>query len=126
MTESTLARDFYGKWNKYQKWRMERLYEPYHFIKCESCGELEQCRQDQLAAKRYCGDCKKALDKISPTVRRALHGMRLPPASTYTCIDCGEQAAVWEHRNYDRPHEVVATCHPCNKFRGPAKFSVSK
>jgi DNA-directed RNA polymerase subunit M/transcription elongation factor TFIIS len=117
-----LADDFYGKWNKYELAHMHRFAEPYCFIKCDLCGSLEECGSYQLAAKRYCGDCKKAVEAILPTVRRAIRGMRLPPASIYTCIDCGEKAGVWEHRRYDRPHEVVATCYTCNKLRGPASF----
>lgn len=116
--------NFHRKWTKYEIWRVERLCHPLYFIKCERCGDLESCRQDQLAAKRYCADCKASLDALTPSIRRAMVGMRLPPAATYTCIDCGDTAAVWEHRNYDRPHEVVATCHPCNKLRGPATWTV--
>jgi len=120
----TLPQDFYGRWTKYELRHMRTFAEPYCFIKCELCGCLERCNEDQLAAKRYCADCKKAVKAIAPAVYRAMRGMRLPPASTYTCIDCGTQAGVWEHRNYNRPHEVVATCYPCNKLRGPATFSL--
>ena len=118
----TRAADFYSKWNKYQLAKMYSFSNEYCFIKCERCDCLEACNHDQLAAKRYCKDCKDARDQIQPAVLRAMRGMRLPPASTYTCIDCGAQAGVWEHRRYDRPHEVVATCYPCNKLRGPAKW----
>lgn len=34
------------------------------------------------------------------------------------CVDCGEPAKHWEHRNYARPLIVEPVCHSCNLKRG--------
>jgi hypothetical protein len=36
------------------------------------------------------------------------------------CMDCGERATCWEHRDYARPLDVQPTCHSCNLLRGHA------
>jgi hypothetical protein len=39
------------------------------------------------------------------------------------CLDCGFRAAVYDHRDYDKPLEVQPVCNRCNFRRGPAKWS---
>ena len=36
------------------------------------------------------------------------------------CVDCGNGADVYDHRDYSRPLQVAAVCHSCNQLRGPA------
>jgi hypothetical protein len=38
------------------------------------------------------------------------------------CIDCGKRAKVYDHRDYNRPLDVVPVCAGCNLRRGPAQF----
>jgi hypothetical protein len=40
--------------------------------------------------------------------------------SEHLCVDCGNRAAVYDHRNYGRPLDVVPVCRPCNAKRGKA------
>jgi hypothetical protein len=35
------------------------------------------------------------------------------------CVDCGEQATCYDHRDYSKPLDVQPVCHSCNKRRGP-------
>lgn len=44
----------------------------------------------------------------------------LPQISTQICVDCSDQASVYEHRDYLKPLDVQPVCHRCNKRRGPA------
>lgn len=37
------------------------------------------------------------------------------------CVDCGEPAAVYDHRDYYKPMEVEPVCHRCNSRRGPGQ-----
>lgn len=36
-----------------------------------------------------------------------------------TCVDCGETASHYDHRDYLKPLEVEPVCPSCNKLRGP-------
>lgn len=38
------------------------------------------------------------------------------------CVDCGKRALVWEHRDYEKPLDVVPCCYACNSKRGSAIF----
>lgn len=38
----------------------------------------------------------------------------------HRCADCGEDATIYEHRDYERPLDVVPMCASCNVKRGPA------
>ncbi len=54
-------------------------------------------------------------------VRRAIRDGELPKINTQKCVDCGRQAQHYDHRDYDKPLDVVPTCVSCNYKRGPAK-----
>jgi hypothetical protein len=41
-----------------------------------------------------------------------------------TCVDCGADAQVYDHRDYSKPYEVDPVCQKCNLKRGRAKWSV--
>ncbi len=47
------------------------------------------------------------------------HGY-IPKPSTLTCLDCGQPAQVYDHRDYNKPLDVEPVCHACNVKRGPA------
>lgn len=52
-------------------------------------------------------------------VTRAIEAGDLPQLSTLTCIDCGEPAECYDHRDYNQPLIVDAVCIGCNNRRGP-------
>lgn len=56
---------------------------------------------------------------VSKTTVRVRHGEILA-AKFYSCIDCGNPAAHYDHRDYSKPKEVVPVCRLCNIKRGPA------
>lgn len=58
----------------------------------------------------------RAHGRVASAVARGL----LPRASTLTCVDCGRQAQVYDHRDYDKPLAVDGVCRSCNTKRGPA------
>lgn len=53
-------------------------------------------------------------------VHKAILDGVLPPASDLQCVDCGHQAAHYDHRDYNRPLDVAPVCCSCNLKRGPA------
>lgn len=56
----------------------------------------------------------------SAAVNREIRYGRMVPPDFFDCVDCGNQATVYEHRDYNKPLEVVPTCRPCNGKRGYA------
>lgn len=57
-------------------------------------------------------------------VRMAIKDGALPSLGTraYSCVDCGEIATQYEHRDYARPLDVEPVCRRCNGKRGSAKW----
>ena len=53
-------------------------------------------------------------------VHKAIRDGYLPCLTTLLCIDCGSQAQVYDHRDYNKPLDVEPVCHACNVKRGPA------
>lgn len=74
--------------------------------------------------KSYCAQCtgtKVVLQMAAyKAVRQAISKGRLPIPWTQKCVDCGNTARIFDHRNYDRPLEVEPVCTICNQRRGPA------
>lgn len=54
--------------------------------------------------------------KVNAAIRRGT----LPPVKGQACVDCGDAATLYEHRNYYKPLDVEPTCRPCNRKRGRA------
>lgn len=96
-------------------------------LTCGHCGLREQtmrgwpyicegCRVggfSNLRARR-CGR-----DYGGLMVRAAVAEGRLQPASAFMCSDCTKPAAVYDHRDYNRPLLVEPVCRSCNSRRGP-------
>lgn len=53
-------------------------------------------------------------------VHYAVRTKKLPRPDTLKCVDCGEQANCYDHRDYAKPLDVDAVCGRCNRLRGPA------
>jgi hypothetical protein len=56
-------------------------------------------------------------------VRKAVRSKRFKPATEHACVDCGQQAKVYDHRDYTYPLVVVPVCHRCNLKRWRGKPS---
>lgn len=99
---------------------------PYHTksYRCRACDApfegyfvgrhyyCEPCRYEHYAAQRA----------AKAWVRQAIESGVLMSPTAHRCVDCGDWAVHWEHRDYSRPLDVEPTCCSCNHRRGPARF----
>lgn len=56
-------------------------------------------------------------------VKKAVRRGDLSPVTSHTCVDCGNPAEAYEHRDYGAPLDVEPVCNSCNGIRGAAKPS---
>jgi len=92
---------------------------------CQCCGVADISHRHGRA--KYCLSCRNdgqigrgrilALRAVNTRVRTG----EMPRADTFVCVDCGQAAHSWEHRDYSRPLDVEPVCRSCNHKRGPAK-----
>lgn len=54
-------------------------------------------------------------------VAKAVRLREMLPASAAPCVDCGEPATDYDHRDYSKPLDVEPVCRSCNMKRGPAQ-----
>lgn len=81
---------------------------------------------------KTCFDCSQksvgmtsAINSVQKAVKKGL----LAPVKTLSCVDCGRGAECYDHRDYNKPLDVVPVCRKCNFRRGSAvavKETVSK
>src|SRR4051812_32736798 len=67
----------------------------------------------------YCVSCKSQTitrrSSIQSMVKTAIRRGQLAPLNPDTkCVDCGEPAKGYEHRDWQKPLEVVPICTSCN------------
>ena len=55
-------------------------------------------------------------------VKKAIKNGILLPLENLLCVDCGKQAKCYDHRDYNKPLEVVPVCKKCNRIRGPGIY----
>jgi hypothetical protein len=58
---------------------------------------------------------------LKAAVRRAIATGKLVDPKTLLCVDCGEQAYCYDHRDWSKPLDVDPVCRAHNRKRGPAK-----
>jgi hypothetical protein len=90
---------------------------------CQFCGN---CIIGRHHLAKLCLPCvqnefgksqKKAIAAVAKAVRKG----DLKPAKNYKCIDCESDAFCYDHRDYDKPLDVVPVCRKCNFKRGSVK-----
>lgn len=66
--------------------------------------------------------------KSHALVQNAIKRGLLPSlkAGNYACVDCGDRALEYDHRDYGRPFDVDPVCRSCNKRRGTAKWPTAE
>lgn len=88
---------------------------------CVRCGSPKEKPQ---GGAFFCLPCLTAQQrdsmKANNAIRRAVRSGEMRPAREHACVDCGEQAFCYDHRDYSRPLDVEPVCHACNIRRGPA------
>ncbi len=111
-------------------------------VMCVTCS-IEKYEKPKKS-KKHCIDCGKQITNTLPLTVRCYHcrekkykeertpqrgcaaivGLAikykiLPKQSDQACVDCGEQAEHYDHRDYMKPLDVDAVCRKCNFKRGP-------
>lgn len=99
--------------------------------KCYVCGVIELASGGGIYSR--CTPCKESnsygarpadpwlgKDLAASCVQRAIKAGTLAHPKELTCSDCGDAATEYEHRDYNKPLEVVPICRGCNLVRGPA------
>jgi hypothetical protein len=72
-----------------------------------------------FSCSTHSADTTGGLAAIS-AVKKAVKNGILAPVKTLVCVDCGSQAQCYDHRDYNKPLEVVPVCRKCNFRRGSA------
>lgn len=73
----------------------------------------------------YCNAC--AIDvlflqrRITVKLHKRIKAGVIPRADKLHCVDCGNSASCYDHRDYTKPYKVEPVCNGCNIRRGPAK-----
>jgi hypothetical protein len=112
--QASLSKDFFEKdWKK-----MINV--------CNSCNANIV---DRYPTAKFCFPCannkskKTGASKAISAVQKAVRKGILVPVKTLFCIDCGEPAKCYDHRDYNKPLDVVPVCRSCNVRRGSAIFA---
>lgn len=106
---------------------------PTRYFTCSLCSRREAAAGGQSgficlvckAAGKYPSSSSAAWELLGgagamAAVAKAVKAGALPEVSSRQCDDCGKPATLYEHRNYNKPLDVVPVCRSCNSKRGPA------
>ncbi len=118
------------------------MQDPYAFNRCVRCGYCWHHSRVEIEACLECGG-KEWVDSGGPwgnardekrqrrhkvmflaqqkTRAAALCGLLPALDGTVCCVDCGQVAMVYDHRDYWKPLEAEPVCHRCNTRRGPGQ-----
>ena len=89
---------------------------------CKHCGSTRGWIR--MGRCHRCHDIyAKVRGKASSLINAAIKRGTIAPAKQFKCTDCDAQASRYDHRDYDKPMEVVPVCVRCNQLRGNAKVS---
>ena len=84
---------------------------------CKAC--ISQRTRESVRRSRVRSIKVNRTDGAYRIVWMAIRYGFLPHPKTQKCVDCGEGAECYDHRDYNRPLDVEPVCHPCNVRRGP-------
>lgn len=79
-------------------------------LRCQTCRSANFLVRAVLSGKQL------GSHAVSMARRRGT----LPAPSVHACADCGTRAECYDHRDYNRPLDVVPVCRSCNVRRGSA------
>lgn len=97
---------------------------------CRRCGGSLDEYERYVCASCFHGrldDLRRIRGPALRRVRRAIRDGLLPSLTDneIACVDCGNRATLYEHRDYSEPLVVDPVCRRCNIKRGPAKQVVA-
>jgi ribosomal protein S27E len=79
---------------------------------------------DRHHAAKLCFSCadhsKNGGFKAHRKVKKAIELGILASVKDLKCLDCGNQAEIYDHKDYNKPLEVEPVCRSCNRNRGSA------
>lgn len=91
--------------------------------RCKHCdGEI----LGRESSARVCWSCvaragvANGQNKAIYAVKKEIKAGKLKPAKECVCVDCNKPAFVYDHRDYNKPLDVVPVCSSCNRKRGSA------
>ena len=90
---------------------------------CRSCNEQIKDRDPRAKLCFPCVDkqtVKSGARYAHNIVGRAIKQGVLKPANQHICVDCSKPAFCYDHRDYNKPLDVVPVCRKCNHRRGSA------
>jgi hypothetical protein len=88
---------------------------------CVGCGsDINQWRDVRSTTCYEPCAWQRARRAAHYRVHKAILTGLLAPARQLSCVDCGDAARDYDHRDYSKPLEVVPVCRSCNQRRGPA------
>lgn len=92
---------------------------------CVICGNPHN-RHVYSTRAAFCWDCNAHANKIAGkahcAVANAIKRGDLPSAKLCKCVDCGNPATMYEHRDYSKPLDVEPVCWRCNSRRWVGKY----
>ena len=87
---------------------------------CRRCGDIINGRDSRAHHCWSCvSDIPKQNDGIRAITKKAVSVGFLPDPKSLNCVDCGNVAICYDHRDYNHPLQVDAVCKSCNAKRGP-------
>lgn len=91
---------------------------------CIDCGKDYRANHHTHLRCQGCrttGPTQRMRERAHSLVAGAVRRGELPnlKACDVQCVDCGERAVCYEHRDYGRPLAVDPVCKRCDKRRGP-------
>lgn len=96
---------------------------------CHDCGALLALPGPN---KTRCLSCREQAEFVKrrayAAVHREIRQGKLPNLAKQivACVDCGQRADSYDHRNYDTPTVVEPVCNQCNLKRGPAIRTIAR
>lgn len=108
-------------------------YRPHKELRCEACGVPHPSFSDKR--RKYCSHCgyerlkkswagwrvtekSKKHDAVRRITKAAVRGGFLQDPRQLDCMDCGNPAECYDHRDYNKPLDVEPVCISCNGSRG--------
>lgn len=92
---------------------------------CTKCSGVELVTGG--TSSFVCSKCKPAGHytltakyQAHKAVAQARKNGTLANPNNFVCVDCGDTAVEYDHRDYSKPLDVEPVCRRCNLRRGPA------